>query len=156
VSYALFYGLRLPTEREWEIAARGDSVLWRYPWGRDQDLARANIKDSGDPYDNGTTPVGFYDGQVHEGYQTLDGSSYFGLNDMAGNVKEWVRDWYETPYPSDPLPNYQGPASGEYKVVRGGSFLDGWATCRCSNREAVPPETFSPKIGFRTAYTKFD
>lgn len=155
-SYALFYGLRLPTEREWEIAAKGDSILWRYPWGRDVDSTRCNFWRSGDPFDNGTTPVGYFDGSLRDGYQTGDGQSFFGLNDMAGNVKEWVRDWYETPYNQSPLPNYQGPPAGEFKVLRGGSWFGGILGMRTTSREGTsPPETTSPRIGFRTAYTKF-
>ncbi|MBD3336617.1 MAG: SUMF1/EgtB/PvdO family nonheme iron enzyme [Candidatus Eisenbacteria bacterium] len=158
-AYSIFYGLRLPTEREWEIAARGDSLQWLYPWGREFDYARCNVLDSGDPYESEepyTTPVGFYDGMVHEGYQTLDGSSYHDLNDMSGNVKEWVRDWYESTYHTSPPPNYPGPPSGTYKVMRGGSNASIPGAVRSTNREATDPNTKSSRIGFRTAYTLFE
>jgi formylglycine-generating enzyme required for sulfatase activity len=155
-SYALFFGLRLPTEREWEIAARGDSTLWKYPWGREVDSTRCNFWESGDPFDNGPTPVGYYDGSLRDGYQTQSGESYFGINDMAGNVKEWVRDWHETPYNQSPLPNYQGPPIGVWKIVRGGSWFGGTRGARTTSREGTEPETESTLIGFRTAYTEFE
>jgi len=113
-AYAQFYHRRLPREREWEKAARGtnedllgirqfelpgDTVIiglgYPYPWGEwtpGQDLSRGNFVDSGDPYENlgrvRTTPVGFYDGDSHNGYQTRDGRSIYGVTDMSGNVWE--------------------------------------------------------------------
>jgi formylglycine-generating enzyme required for sulfatase activity len=90
------------------------------------------------------------------GYQTNPGASYFGLNDMAGNAKEWVRDWYENPYVQSPPPNYPGPPTGDRKVLRGGSWFGGQISLRCTNREATNPRTMAPQVGFRTAYTDFE
>ena len=89
-------------------------------------------------------------------YQTTSGISYFGLHDMAGNAKEWVRDWYEVPYEQSPAPNYTGPPEGLTKVMRGGSWFGGTVSLRCTNREATDPATMAKQIGFRTAYTDFE
>lgn len=95
-AFCKFYGFELPLEQEWEKAARGNTG-WRFPWGNNEDLRRNNIWDSGDPYDNGTTPIGFYNGEVNSGYSTNDDTSPYGLHDLMGNVIEWTRSIdYET------------------------------------------------------------
>jgi formylglycine-generating enzyme required for sulfatase activity len=81
--------LHLPDKYEWEKAARGNTG-WNYPWGNDLQSNRANFHNSGDPFDNGTTPFGFYNGQLFEGYQTLDSPSPYGCYDMAGNAWEYT------------------------------------------------------------------
>jgi len=124
-------GFRLPTEAEWEFAGRGGlhDPYMIYPWGDDPDVAKSNWPHSDDPYEAGplplTTPVGFYNGQLHskeafdwpgqqKSYQTRDGSNGYGLYDMAGNVWEWCNDWYVNPfYESSPADNPLGPAAGQ-------------------------------------------
>ena len=141
-------GYRLPTEAEWEYADRAGVAGCKYPFCNDcNNIAgsKANYWGSGDPYESAsypyTTPVGFYNGQLHEKsdmgwpgsqatYQTSDGSNCYGLYDMAGNVWEWCNDWYSdtyyeecnNAYPILPYPNPEGPASSEWKVVRGGGW----------------------------------
>lgn len=90
IAFAEYYGFYLPSTNEWEKAARGNTG-YRFPWGNDIDPDKANIWDSGDPFDNGTTPVGFYDGVFKYNYQTYDDSSPYGLHDLIGNVSEWTR-----------------------------------------------------------------
>jgi len=139
-------GYRLPTEAEWEYAARGGNYnpYYRYPWGDTLDGSKANYWGSGDPYESGgypwTTPVGYYNGgQTPPGTDMGNG---YGLYDMAGNAWEWVYDWYGD-YPSGPQTNPRGAGSGQYgpyRVLRGGSWDDGGGHyLRCALRRDGGP-----------------
>ena len=88
-AFAIHYGYHLPTEEEWEKAARGKTG-YEYPFGDQNSSLRTNHWFSGDPYDNGTTPVGYYNG---DGFQTEDSPSPYGIYDMAGNVWEWTASY---------------------------------------------------------------
>ncbi|MEO2092539.1 MAG: SUMF1/EgtB/PvdO family nonheme iron enzyme, partial [bacterium] len=118
-------GMRLPTEAEWEYAARGGehAPYLRYPWGNTVDGSKANYLYSGDPFNTfpQTTPVGYYNGgQTPAGVDMANG---YGLYDMSGNVWEWCNDWYDGFYYStSPPSNPTGPATGSNRVVRGGSW----------------------------------
>lgn len=144
--YCNWTGGRLPTEAEWEYAARGPES-WIFPWGNDFDGTRLNYCDV-------NCDAGPNDPNVNDGYAETapvgsfpSGASWVGALDMAGNVREWVADWYG-PYTFDPQVNPAGPATGE-SIPRGGSWLDLPSLIRSANRGGNVPGYNRNYYGFR-------
>ncbi len=146
-AYCDFYDWRLPSELEWEKAARGTELDENghglaFPWGYEIERNQANFYSSFDLFEKiygklgNTTPVGLYNGGTYEGYETEDQASPYGLYDMAGNVWQWTGDDYHKQH---------------YRYMRGGSFYSYEVDLRVWKRDSAGPTYLSPDVGFRCA-----
>jgi formylglycine-generating enzyme required for sulfatase activity len=127
----------LPTESQWEYACRAGTST-AYSWGNDINATRANYNVSGLSQ---TRDVGYY------------AANPWGFFDMHGNVWEWTADWYQAAYPTgNPVVDPTGPASGSYRVIRGGSWFSTGPDLRSAYRNYNDPSTRSTNFGFRVGF----
>ncbi len=142
VAYAEWIGGWLPTEAQWEKASRGPNDTRIFPWGDTISAGLCNFSNSL----GGLWEVG-----------KSSGTSYYGCYDIVGNVWEWVADWYDDNYYNQ-SPSYEptGPLTGEYRVLRGGSYLDNEYSVRCAKRSFSEPGERYAEVGFRCAMATAD
>lgn len=150
MEYCRFYNLRLPTEAEWEYAAREQGKKIKYANGSDYANPREinfNVSPDSDSTDLSKTNLSLLTQQSVGAYPP----NALGIFQMSGNVWEWCLDWYEYNYDTEKTINPTGPWLGKYKVIRGGSYYNSAQAVRTTERSYLAPHRYASDVGFRVA-----
>lgn len=145
-------GFRLPTEAEWEYAARSGGKMHKYSWGMGRPSGNVADKTANKEFPGWSVWMGYDDGYAFTAPAGAFKANSLGIHDMSGNVWEWVQDWYNQDYyKNSQSQNPKGPSTGKLRVLRGGAWMNMPKNLRTTNRYMNKPDICTNFAGFRVA-----
>jgi|TARA_B100001971_G_scaffold212969_1_gene244675 formylglycine-generating enzyme required for sulfatase activity len=143
---------RLPTEAEWEYAARSGGKMLKYSWGMGRPSGNVADKSAKKEFSGWSVWLGYDDGYVYTAPVGKFKANKLGFHDMSGNVWEWVQDWYDEKYYfKSPKQDPKGPSTGKLRILRGGAWINEPRNLRTANRYGANPDSWVNFAGFRIA-----